>query len=74
MGTRSWTAARLQVAVSEDQPGQTIELGILRNGQPMTVSVTVGEYQKPGTQVAENEAPALGQARTPASWASRWTT
>ncbi len=26
----------LQVAVSQDQPGQTIQLGIIRNGQPMT--------------------------------------
>jgi serine protease Do len=45
----------LQVAVSQDQPGQTIQLGILRNGQPMTLSVKVGEYKKPGAEVAENE-------------------
>jgi len=45
----------LQVAVSQDAPGQTVSLGILRNGQPMTIVVKVGEYQKPGTQVAENE-------------------
>jgi serine protease Do len=45
----------LQVAVSQDQPGQTIQLGILRNGSPLTLSVKVGEYKKPGTQVAENE-------------------
>jgi serine protease Do len=45
----------LQVAVSEDQPGQTIQLGIIRNGTPMQVGVKVGEYQKPGTQVADNE-------------------
>jgi serine protease Do len=44
----------LQVAVSQDQPGETIQLGILRNGQPMTLSVKVGEYQKPGAEVAEN--------------------
>jgi len=44
----------LQVAVSQDQPGQTIQLGILRNGQPMTLSVKVGEYKKPGAEVAEN--------------------
>ena len=45
----------LQVEVSQEHPGQTIQLGILRNGQPMTVSVTVGEYHKPGTEVASNE-------------------
>jgi serine protease Do len=53
----------LQVAVSQDQPGQTIALGILRNGQPMTLNVKVGEYQKPGTQVAEN-APGGRQGNT----------
>jgi serine protease Do len=53
----------LQVAVSEDQPGQTIQLGIVRNGQPTQVSVKVGEYHKPGTEVAANDA-APGQANT----------
>jgi len=54
----------LQVAVSQDQPGQTIQLGILRNGQPMQIGVKVGEYQKPGTQVADNNGGAAGQANT----------
>jgi serine protease Do len=53
----------LQVAVSQDQPGQTIQLGIIRNGQPMQVGVKVGEYKKPGAEVAENDA-APGQANT----------
>ena len=53
----------LQVAVSEDQPGQTIQLGIIRNGSPMQISVKVGEYQKPGTQVADNEG-GQGQGNT----------
>jgi len=57
-------ASALQVAVSEDQPGQTIQLGIIRNGQPMTLNVTVGEYQKPGTQYAENEGGAATGANT----------
>jgi serine protease Do len=54
----------LQVAVSQDQPGQTIALGIIRNGEPMTVSVKVGEYQKPGTQVADNGSGGSNQANT----------
>jgi len=54
-GRKVVDGSALQVAVSEDQPGKTIQLGILRNGQPMTISVTVGEYKKPGTQVAEND-------------------
>ncbi len=53
----------LQVAVSQDKPGQTIQLGILRNGQPMTLSVKVGEYQKPGAEVAE-KASGSGGANT----------
>ncbi len=54
----------LQVAVSQDHPGQTIQLGILRNGTPMQVSVQVGEYKKPGSEVAENEGSHDGQANT----------
>jgi serine protease Do len=45
----------LQVAVSQDQPGQTIQLGIIRNGELIQVGVKVGEYQKPGAAVAEKE-------------------
>jgi serine protease Do len=44
----------LQVAVSQDHPGETIQLGLIRNGTPMQVSVKVGEYHKPGTEVADN--------------------
>jgi serine protease Do len=54
----------LQVAVSEDQPGQTIELGILRDGQPKTLTVKVGEYQKPGAEVAANDASGASQQNT----------
>ena len=48
-------SSSLQIAVSQHKPGQTIQLGILRNGQPMNLSATVGEYHKPGTEVAANE-------------------
>jgi len=63
-GHKVLDASALQVAVSEDQPGQTIQLGILRNGQPMSLSVTVGEYHKPGTQYAENEGGAVAGGNT----------
>jgi len=52
-GHKILDGSALQVAVSQDQPGQTIELGILRNGTPMALSVKVGEYHKPGAEVAE---------------------
>ena len=44
----------LQIAVSQIAPGTTIQLGVVRNGTPMQISVKVGEYHKPGTQLADN--------------------
>lgn len=44
----------LQVAVSEDTPGTTIALGILRDGAPQTVSIKVGEYHAK-SEMADNE-------------------
>ncbi len=57
-------SSALQVAVSQDQPGQTIQLGIIRNGQPMQASVKVGEYHKPNTELAENEGGGSAQGNT----------
>ena len=48
-GHKVLDSSALQIAVSQHKPGQTIQLGMIRNGQPMTVSATVGEYHKPGT-------------------------
>jgi serine protease Do len=45
-GQKIENGSALQVAVSETSPGTTIELGILRNGSPQTLSVKVGEYHK----------------------------
>lgn len=50
-------ASALQVAVSEDAPGQHIALGIMRNGSPQTVNLTVGRYNPNGSQVAANDGP-----------------
>ena len=44
----------LQVQVSEMQPGTPIKLGVVRNGSPMTVDLTVGQY-KGKTEQASNE-------------------
>ncbi len=63
-GRRIVDGSALQVAVSQDQPGQTIQLGILRNGEPMQIGVKVGEYQKPGTEVADNSGSVSSQANT----------
>jgi serine protease Do len=62
-GHKVLDSSSLQIAVSQHKPGQKIELGIIRNGQPMSVGATVGEYHKPGTEVAEN-VPGSGQGNT----------
>jgi serine protease Do len=48
-------SSALQIAVSQHKPGQTLQLGVIRNGQPLTISATVAEYHKPGTEIAQNE-------------------
>jgi len=63
-GRKVVDSSALQVAVSEEQPGQTVSLGILRNGKPMSLSVKLGEYQKSGTLAADNGSQGSGQANT----------
>jgi serine protease Do len=45
----------LQVAVSEMSPGTAIELGILRDGKPQTLHVTVGEFHKDLAEAGSND-------------------
>jgi serine protease Do len=52
-GKKIASSSALQVAVSQIGPGNVIELGILRDGKPQTVKVTVGEFHK-DTEVADN--------------------
>jgi serine protease Do len=54
----------LQVAVSQDQPGTNISLGILRDGAPQTLSVKVGEYHAK-TETADNEGDSSGANAKP---------
>jgi serine protease Do len=44
----------LQVAVSEMTPGTKISLGVIRNGKPVTLSLTVGEFHG-NSEVASND-------------------
>ncbi len=46
-------ASALQVEVSQMRPGNSIELGILRDGKPESIKVTVGEYHNPN-EMAQN--------------------
>jgi serine protease Do len=54
-GEKIVNGGALQIDVSEMAPGTKIALGILRNGTPMTVDVTVGQFHAAGTQVASND-------------------
>ena len=46
----------LQLAISQLRPGSTIALGILRDGKPTTVNITLGEFHNP-KEVAANDSP-----------------
>jgi serine protease Do len=46
-------STELQMMVSEQTPGTTVSMEVLRNGKPETISVKLGEYHS-STQVAEN--------------------
>ncbi len=50
----------LQVAISQDTPGTKVTIGILRDGSPQNLPLTVGEY-KAKTEVADND----GESATP---------
>jgi serine protease Do len=53
-GKKILNGSALQVAVSQTAPGTTIDLGILRNGTPQNVKITVGEFHK-DTEVASDD-------------------
>jgi len=53
-------AGALQVAVSEMTPGTPLKLGVVREGKPMTLDLTVGQYHAKGEQ-ASNEGESGGQ-------------
>jgi len=71
-GHKVLDSSSLQIAVSQDNPGQKIQLGILRNGQPMTLSATVANTTNRPRRWRRT-APARAEA-TPASLACRSTT
>ena len=64
-GQNMVNAGALQVAVSELSPGTPITLGIIRNGQPTTLRLTVGEFHAPGQQMAENDGDGAGAGVQP---------
>jgi serine protease Do len=53
-GEKVNNASALQVAVSEMAPGTALKLGVVRDGKPMTLDLTVGQYHAK-SQEASNE-------------------
>jgi len=53
-GKKILDGRELQVAVSETTPGTAIDLGILRDGKPENIHLTVGEFQKEKSEEASN--------------------
>ncbi|MBS0315704.1 MAG: PDZ domain-containing protein, partial [Proteobacteria bacterium] len=56
------TAGDLPTIISMDSPGQTVKMGVWRNGKPITVTAKLGNANDKAKQVASN-APASGQGR-----------
>jgi serine protease Do len=53
--TKVLNGSVLQVAVSEMAPGTKITLGVIRNGNPQTLNLTVGEFHGSNTEAASND-------------------
>ena len=53
-GQKVDTGGALQLAVSQMQPGTPLKLEVLRDGKPVTLSLTVGQYHA-ATEEANNE-------------------
>ena len=53
-GHKIVNGSALQVAVSEMNPGTKITVGVIREGKPMTLNLTVGEYHA-RNEVASND-------------------
>jgi serine protease Do len=58
-GQQIVNGSALQVRVSETTPGTRIALGIVRDGKPITLDVTVGQYHG-NTEVAANDEDGAG--------------
>jgi serine protease Do len=54
-GRKIVNGSALQVSVTEMRPGTKIALGVIRDGKPVTLNLTIGEYQGKGTEVATSD-------------------
>jgi serine protease Do len=53
-GEKVLNDSALQVAISETAPGTKVTLGVIRNGKPLTLNLTVGEFHG-NSEVASND-------------------
>jgi serine protease Do len=53
-GEKLVDGSALQMAIADEKPGTKVQLGIIRDGHPQTVDLTVGEYHA-NAQLAEND-------------------
>ncbi len=53
-GQKVLNAGSLQVAISQMTPGTALSLGVIRDGKPTTVNLTVGQFH-PKTEEADND-------------------
>jgi serine protease Do len=53
-GEKVLNDSALQVAISEMAPGAKVTLGVIRNGKPLTLNLTVGEFHG-NSEVASND-------------------
>jgi len=60
-GEKLENGSTLQMEIANVTPGTKVQLGILRNGHPQTVDLTVGEYHSKA-EVASNEGGGEGAA------------
>jgi len=55
-GQKVTNGGALQVAISEMNPGAALKLGVIRDGQPVSLNLTVGQYHAKGEE-ASNDSP-----------------
>jgi serine protease Do len=63
-GSKIVNGSALQVAVSEMTPGTKINLGVMRNGKPVSLSLTVGQFHGNSEVASNDSSDEQGHART----------
>jgi serine protease Do len=60
-GKKIVNGGAIQVIVSETAPGNSVDLGILRNGKPESLKVTVGEFKGAKAELADSSGASKAQ-------------